>query len=55
MADYKRMYCLLCRAADAVIDPLMHIPEALPFAEYLQDALLTAENIYIETGASDIK
>lgn len=49
MSDYKRMYALLCGAIDKVIDPLEQIPAAEHILETLQDALLDAEEIYIET------
>ena len=49
MADYKRMYTLLCKAIDNVIDPLSRIPDAKIFASYLQNALLQAEEIFIST------
>ena len=47
MADYQRMYAVLCRAIDSVIDPLEGIPPALPWAACLRRALLEAEEIYI--------
>lgn len=49
MADYKRMYTLLCKTIDDVIDPLSRIPDAKIYASYLQDALMQAEEIYIST------
>lgn len=49
MADYKRMYTLLCKSIDDVIDPLSRIPEAKVYAAYLQEALLKAEDLYIST------
>lgn len=49
MADYKRMYTLLCKIIDDVIDPLSWIPEAKIYAVHLQKALLQAEDIYIST------
>ena len=51
MPDYKGMYSVLCRAADDVIEPLLRIPGAEKFAEYLHSALLEAESIYIETSS----
>ena len=50
MPDYKKMYIVLCNAIDRVIDPLEQIPSARPYAGYLKDALLTAEDIYIDTS-----
>ena len=49
MADYKKMYAVLCGAIDEVIDPLEQIQAAEHILETLQDALLEAEEIYIET------
>lgn len=49
MADYKKMYAVLCGAVDTVIEPLEQIPLALPAAKLLHRALLEAEEIYIET------
>ena len=48
-ADYKRMYTLLCKSIDDVIDPLSQIPAAKIYALHLQNALLQAEDIYIST------
>ena len=49
MADYRKMYYLLCKTVDDVIDPLEHIPLAVSYARQLKDALLEAEEIYITT------
>lgn len=49
MADYKRMYTLLCKTIDDVIDPLSRIPDAKIYASHLQNALLRAEDIYISS------
>lgn len=49
MADYRKMYYILCKAIDDVIDPLDQIPLARSYAEQLQKALLEAEEIYIST------
>ncbi len=49
MADYRKMYFVLCKTIDDVIDPLEHIPLAVPYARHLKDALLEAEAIYITT------
>ena len=35
MADYQKMYSLLCRVVDSVIDPLERIPLAAPYADVL--------------------
>ena len=49
MADYRKMYYVLCKAIDEVIDLLDQIPLARPYAGQLQKALLEAEDIYIDT------
>lgn len=50
MADYKKMYAILCGAVDDVIDPLERIPLARGCAQKLKEALLEAEEIYIITS-----
>ena len=47
MADYQKMYAVLCSAVDEVIDPLERIPLALSSARILRAALARAEEIYI--------
>ena len=49
VADYKKMYAVLCGAVDNVIDELETIPLALPAATSLRNALLQTEEIYIDT------
>ena len=51
MADYKKMYTILCGAVDEVIDPLEQIPMARESAQVLREALLQAESVYIDTAA----
>lgn len=53
MADYKKMYAILCGAIDDVLDDLNRIPPAAPSAEALQAALLRAEAIYLEAGDAE--
>ncbi|MCH5353208.1 MAG: hypothetical protein J1E06_07055 [Acutalibacter sp.] len=48
MADYQKMYSLLCRAASKAIDAP---PEEA--RQLLQKALFEAENIYIHTCEGD--
>ena len=50
MADYKKMYTILCGAVDEVIDPLEQIPMARASAQVLREALLQAERVYIDTS-----
>lgn len=53
MTDYRSMYCVLCHAADEVVDRLERIPGASRETDILKAALLEAENIYIETSDED--
>jgi len=53
MADYEKMYAVLCCAIDDVIDPLEKIPLAYSPVEKLKAALLEAEEIYIDTTPYD--
>lgn len=50
MADYQKMYALLCGAIDSVLDGLQEIPLARPYVLVLNEALLKAEDIYIDTA-----
>ena len=52
MADYQKMYYVLCRAIDAVIAPLEQVPAAAAQAAALREALLEAEEIYLRTDDS---
>ena len=47
MADYEKMYALLCGAIDDVLDNLNRIPSAAASAARLQKALLDAEEMYV--------
>ena len=51
MADYQKLYALLCGVIDDVIDPLERILLALPYAKKLRRALVQAEELYIDTSA----
>ena len=42
MADYQKMYAVLCGAIDDVLDGLRTIPLAQPYARQLYSALLAA-------------
>lgn len=55
MADYQKMYAVLCCAIDKVIDPLDHIPLASPQCKVLRTALLQAEEIYIRTTSQALE
>lgn len=54
MPNYQKMYYLLCKAVDDVIDPLEKIPAATKYAQALQKALLDAEEIYIDTSPYEV-
>ena len=49
MADYKKMYITLCAAVDKAIDQLEKLPCSAPQTMLLKNALLEAEEIYIQT------
>ena len=49
MADYLKMYAILCKTIDSVIDPLNQIPLAIHYAALLEHAILEAEDVYCET------
>ena len=53
MPDYKKMYMILCKAADDAITALESEPVALTVAASLQAALYAAEDVYIETADDD--
>ena len=50
MTDYKIMYQILCTAADKAVTVLEEQHESLLATEILKDALLHAEDVYIETA-----
>ena len=50
MPDYKSMYCLLCSAADKSVSVLKEEKNVILAAEILEEALLRAENIYVDTA-----
>ena len=49
LADYQKMYALLCGAVDEVIGQLEKLPEAKPSALILTAALHEAERLYVDT------
>lgn len=52
MAEYEKMYAVLCCAIDDALDMLEKVPDAQNPAELLQTALLKAENIFVESSSS---
>lgn len=53
MPDYRKMYAILCGAIDDVIDGLNEIPLAAKYAKTLEDALLKAEEIYVDCDSDN--
>ena len=51
MADYRKMYSILCGAIDDVIGELSTISSAHHASEHLLNALEQTEEIYIETSS----
>ena len=49
MADYQKMYALLCGAVDDVIDPLEQIPLAIPYASVLRRALEDYTQVFLKS------
>ena len=55
MADYQKMYAVLCGTIDEVIPVLECIPPALPCAHALCTALEQAEALYIEADDTPLR
>ena len=53
MPDYKRMYALLCGAMDDAIELLEKRPETEEISNRLRDALLGAEDMYIDASETE--
>lgn len=49
MADYKKMYAILCSAMSDAIDSLENIPLARNAVEAMKEAMNTAEDIYLDS------
>ncbi len=49
MTDYQRAYHILCAAGSAALDALPDTPENAAGRALIQDALLEAEDVCIET------
>lgn len=49
MTDYRKMYGILCKAADEAVTMLKSVPGTTATAERLAAALNAAEEVYIET------
>ena len=54
MADYQKMYAILCGAIDGTLTELACIPAAAASAERLTQALQRAETLYIESSEPPI-
>lgn len=48
MTDYRRMYCILCKAASTALDLLPEGKDTRGARAVLQAALLEAEEVYLE-------
>ncbi len=48
MADYKKMYAILCSAMSDAIDSLEDIPLARNTVKAMKEAMNTAEDIYLD-------
>lgn len=55
MADYQKMYAVLCGAIDEVIPALECVPQALPCVRALCAALEQAEALYIEADDTPLR
>ena len=55
MADYQKMYAVLCGAIDEVIPVLECVPQVLPCARALCTALEQAEALYIEADDTPLR
>ena len=48
MADYKKMYAILCSAMSDAIDSLENIPLARNAVEAMKEAMNRAEDVYLD-------
>ena len=53
MADYKKMYAILCAAASEALDALPDTPENAGGRNILQIALYAVEDMYINASDDD--
>jgi len=53
MADYQKMYGILCRAMSEALDRLPQKAENLPARLCMEKALNEAEDLYIETAEEE--
>lgn len=49
MADYKKMYAILCSAMSEAIDSLEDIPRARDAVKTMKEAMNTAEDMYLDS------
>ena len=49
MADYKKMYAILCSAMSKAIDSLEDIPRARDAVKTMKEAMNTAEDMYLDS------
>ncbi len=50
MADYRKMYSILCAGVSALLDDMPPVGDFEPFYHRLEALLHEAEEIYIETA-----
>ena len=53
MADYAKMYYILCAAASEALDRMPQTEENEAAARILQTALEQAEEVYLDTAAEE--
>ncbi len=49
-ADYQKMYYIMCDGASRALDALPDLPDNRPARELLENALLEAEEMYIDSA-----
>ena len=50
MAEYQKMYYILCDSASRALDALLDVPETQAARLLLEQALYEAEELYIATA-----
>ena len=53
MADYQKMYALLCGAVSDALDILPQMAETMPARQLLKRALLEAEELYLASTEAE--
>lgn len=50
MADYKKMYAILCCAMSDAIDQLEDVPSAIETCRMMRNAMRQAEEVYLQAS-----